>query len=122
MRTIARGLKAAIDLPSNRIAPERGGARPEIARSVVDLPAPLAPSNAMTAPSSIENETPRSASISPYWTLTSLSSSNAITKLRDRLRPRRAREVLAAVGPSAMRLPKLSTVRCRATPAIRVIS
>ncbi len=52
-------------LPSNRIAPERGATRPEIARSVVDLPAPLEPSSVTTSPSSIENVTPRSASISP---------------------------------------------------------
>ena len=44
MRTIASGPSPAIDLPSNRMSPEAGLARPEIARSVVDLPAPLAPS------------------------------------------------------------------------------
>ena len=43
-RTIASGPRPAIDLPSNRISPAAGLASPEIARSVVDLPAPLAPS------------------------------------------------------------------------------
>ncbi|MGY3622942.1 hypothetical protein ACVJGD_009138 [Bradyrhizobium sp. USDA 10063] len=43
-RTIASGPRPAIDSPSNRISPEAGLASPEIARSVVDLPAPLAPS------------------------------------------------------------------------------
>jgi len=63
--TIVRGLKPAIGLPSNRIEPARGATRPEIARSVVDLPAPFEPNSATTAPSSIVNETPRKASISP---------------------------------------------------------
>ena len=64
-RTIASGPRPAIDLPSNRISPAAGFARPEIARSVVDLPAPLAPSSVTTSPSSTLIETPRSASISP---------------------------------------------------------
>ena len=65
MRTIWRGLRPAIFLPSKTIEPERGATRPEIARSVVDFPAPLDPSSATSAPSSIEKLTPRSASISP---------------------------------------------------------
>ena len=64
-RTMASGPRPAIDLPSNRISPAAGFARPEIARSVVDLPAPLAPSSVTTCPSSTLSETPRSASISP---------------------------------------------------------
>ena len=43
-RTMASGPRPAIDLPSNRMSPAAGFASPEIARSVVDLPAPLAPS------------------------------------------------------------------------------
>ena len=65
MRTIARGLRPAIALAVEEIEPERGATRPEIARSVVDFPAPLEPSSATSAPSSIEKVTPRSASISP---------------------------------------------------------
>ena len=65
MRTIASGPRPAIDLPSNRISPEAGFARPEMARSVVDLPAPLAPSSVTTCPASTAIVTPRSASISP---------------------------------------------------------
>ena len=44
------GPEPAIDLPSNRMSPAAGFARPEIARSVVDLPAPLAPSSVTTSP------------------------------------------------------------------------
>ncbi len=62
---MASGPRPAIDLPSNRISPAAGFAKPEIARSVVDLPAPLAPSKVTTCPSSTLIETPRSASISP---------------------------------------------------------
>ena len=64
-RTMASGPKPAIEWPSNRISPAAGFASPEIARSVVDLPAPLAPSNVTTWPSSTPIETPRKASISP---------------------------------------------------------
>ena len=64
-RTIASGPRPAIDLPSNRISPAAGLVSPEIARSVVDLPAPLAPSKVTTCPSSTLIETPRKASISP---------------------------------------------------------
>jgi len=49
-RTIASGPRPAIDLPSNRISPAAGFAKPEIARSVVDLPAPLAPSSVTNLP------------------------------------------------------------------------
>ncbi len=43
----------------------RGGLRPEIERSVVDLPAPLEPIIVTTSPASTSSETPRSASIEP---------------------------------------------------------
>ncbi len=65
MRTIASGPRPAIELPSNRMSPEVGLARPEMARKVVDLPAPLAPSSVTTCPCSTAQVTPRSASISP---------------------------------------------------------
>ena len=45
--------------------PAAGFSRPEIARSVVDLPAPLAPSKVTTCPASTVSEMPRKASISP---------------------------------------------------------
>ena len=64
-RTIASGPRPAIDLPSNRISPAAGFTSPDIARSVVDLPAPLAPSSVTTSPSSTLSDTPRNASISP---------------------------------------------------------
>ena len=65
--TIDRGLGPR----SVAVKQDRAGARrnkAEIARSVVDLPAPLEPSSATTAPSSIVNETPPNASISPKLT------------------------------------------------------
>ena len=43
---------SAISLPSKRIEPSRGGVRPEIERSVVDLPAPLEPISVTISPSS----------------------------------------------------------------------
>ncbi len=64
-RTIASGPSPAIDCPSNRMSPDAGALRPEMVRSVVDLPAPLEPSSATTLPCSTDKVTPRSASISP---------------------------------------------------------
>ena len=59
----------------------RGGVRPEIERSVVDLPAPLEPISVTTSPSSTLSEMPLSASIEPYevW-MSSTSSSVAIAQ------------------------------------------
>jgi hypothetical protein len=54
-----------ISLPANATLPELAGVRPEIERSVVDLPAPFAPISVTTSPSSTVNETPFSASIEP---------------------------------------------------------
>ena len=51
--------------PAKRIWPERAGVRPEIERSVVDLPAPFEPISVTTSPSSTVSETPLSASIEP---------------------------------------------------------
>ena len=51
--------------PSKTILPELAGVRPEIERSVVDLPAPLEPIRVTTSPSSTVSETPLSASIAP---------------------------------------------------------
>ena len=55
-----------ISLPSNRIcAAGAAGVRPEIERSVVDLPAPLEPMSVTNSPSSTVSETPFSASMLP---------------------------------------------------------
>ena len=53
-----------IDLPSSRMLPS-ARTIPQIARSVVDLPAPLAPSNVMTPPWSREKLTSNSACVGP---------------------------------------------------------
>ena len=51
--------------PRNLIAPARGVSRPAIARSVVDLPAPLAPISATISPSLTSIEMPRQTDNSP---------------------------------------------------------
>jgi hypothetical protein len=51
--------------PSNIREPARGGTRPEIARSVVLLPAPFAPISATSWPALTSSETPRSAVMPP---------------------------------------------------------
>ena len=55
----------AMSSPSKRIWPSRGGVRPEIERSVVDLPAPLEPISVTISPSSTVSETPLSAAMLP---------------------------------------------------------
>lgn len=52
-------------VPSNAMLPSRAGVRPEMVRSAVVLPAPLAPSRATTAPSGTVNDTPFSAFTGP---------------------------------------------------------
>ena len=54
----------AIPEPANVIAPERRTV-PEIARRVVVLPAPFAPSTATTSPSPTSSETPCRALTAP---------------------------------------------------------
>src|SRR6185437_2342010 len=73
-RRSARSLE--MSSPSNRIRPLLSGRSPEMARMVVVLPAPLAPISATTSPSSMPIEMPCSASIRPYATTTSSSSSS----------------------------------------------
>ena len=51
--------------PSNRIEPLRGGVRPEIERSVVDLPAPFDPISVTISPSSTVSEISFRASMLP---------------------------------------------------------
>ena len=55
----------AMSRPRKRISPVRGGVRPEIERSVVDLPAPLEPISVTHSPSSTSSEMPFSAWMLP---------------------------------------------------------
>jgi len=50
-----------MSLPSNVMRPLFGASRPVIARSVVDLPAPFAPSRVTTSPLRTVRDTSRSA-------------------------------------------------------------
>jgi len=63
--TIWCGGVDVMSLPANFTVPLLGRTRPEMARKVVVLPAPLAPMSATTWPSSTENDTPRSAWMPP---------------------------------------------------------
>ena len=54
-----------ISAPWKTIRPVRGGTMPEIERSVVDLPAPLAPMSVTISPSRTLIEMPLSAWIAP---------------------------------------------------------
>lgn len=63
--TMSCGGRCVMSSPSNVTRPSRAGVRPEIERSVVDLPAPLEPISVTTSPSSTESETPFSASMAP---------------------------------------------------------
>src|SRR5215471_15931758 len=62
-------------MPSNRIDPLDGFTSPEIARSVVLLPAPFAPNRPTASPSPISIETPEIAGTEPYAALTPASLS-----------------------------------------------
>ena len=53
-----RGSVPVMSRPAKWMLPERAGMSPETARSVVDLPAPLAPTNATSCPSSTLSESP----------------------------------------------------------------
>src|SRR6476469_8781170 len=66
--------------PSKTMDPLVSGRIPEIARIVVVLPAPLAPSSVTSSPSSTDSEMPCSASIRPYATVMSLISSSGIVR------------------------------------------
>ncbi len=63
--TISWGGASVMSSPPNRILPALAGVSPLIARSVVDLPAPLEPISVTTSPSCTSSETPRSASMLP---------------------------------------------------------
>src|SRR5690242_2512174 len=62
-------------MPSTRIDPPAGLTRPSIALSVLVLPAPLGPSSPKISPSLIENDTPSTATLGPYVTRRSETSS-----------------------------------------------
>ena len=56
--------------PEWLMVPRLGATRPEIARSTVDLPAPLVPSSAIVSPSRSSRFTPKSTCTWPYATST----------------------------------------------------
>ena len=64
---------AVMSRPSNTIRPAAGRCAPAIARSSVDLPAPLAPTSASVSPSASSNDTSRTACRSPWRTSSSLT-------------------------------------------------
>src|SRR5258707_14951849 len=55
-----------ISFPSSRISPDDAGTSPQIADSVVVLPAPLAPIRQTQAPVGTDSEMPSSTSTAPY--------------------------------------------------------
>ena len=63
--TISCGGAIVMSRPSKRMRPCRGRLSPLIARSVVDLPAPLAPISVTISPAPTRSETPLSAWIAP---------------------------------------------------------
>ena len=63
--TIAAGVAPSSRRPSSSTRPPRSGMRPEIARSVVVLPAPFEPMSATISPARTSSETPRTAVMSP---------------------------------------------------------
>src|SRR5439155_26115060 len=77
------------DPPAKRMSPLQR-TPPVIARRVVVLPAPFAPSNETTPPSGTESDTPWRTEVGPYPAWTFSSSRIALIRLRpDRLRSRR---------------------------------
>jgi hypothetical protein len=63
--TIVCGSADVMSAPRNVILPRRGRLSPLIERSVVDLPAPLAPISVTISPSRTSSEIPLRASIAP---------------------------------------------------------
>jgi hypothetical protein len=64
-RTISLGARRVMSRPSKRIVPAAAFTKPLIARSVVVLPAPLAPISATISPSPTVSETSSSAVMRP---------------------------------------------------------
>src|SRR5258707_6119927 len=77
VRATGSGDHDALACPANSISPPLR-TRPEIARRVVVLPAPFAPSSATISPSSTFSDSPCSATIGPYRAVTFRSSSRGI--------------------------------------------
>src|SRR3712207_3267202 len=75
IRTIFSGENRSMRRPWNSIDPAVERTRPEMARSVVDLPAPFAPSTATTPPSDTSMVMSRRAMTGPYCARTSLRRS-----------------------------------------------
>src|SRR5215469_12277344 len=75
--TRCSGERPASERPLNAIAPPKRGTSPEMALSVVDLPAPLAPISATISPALTCISRPRSAGIGPYFTCRLLRCSMA---------------------------------------------
>ena len=63
--TTRAGESPSIRAPSSAIVPRRSGTSPEIARSVVVLPAPLPPMSATISPAPTSSDTSRTATRSP---------------------------------------------------------
>ena len=59
------GFSPWIFCPAKRISPLTGAIRPDIARSVVVLPAPLEPSSVTISPSSTDRSSPFNTSPAP---------------------------------------------------------
>ena len=64
-RTIFSDGSPSIRRPEKATVPRVGGTRPEIDLSVVDFPAPFAPSNVTIEPSGTSRDTPLSAWMPP---------------------------------------------------------
>src|ERR1700754_2597478 len=97
--TISCGGNSEISSPLSLIEPVRGGVRPEIERSVVDLPAPLEPISVTHSPSSTVSETPLSAGVLPGYVLMLSTSSNDIALALPRRRLAEVGLDDARVGP-----------------------
>ena len=85
--TISCGEAFVMSWPSKIIDPAPAFSRPEMVRSVVDFPAPLAPMRVTISPSSTSIEMPFKARTEPYDTSRSFISS-IIVRSRGRGRPR----------------------------------
>src|SRR5262247_614575 len=79
---IVAGSKSWISRPSKRMRPVLGRSRPEIARSVEDLPAPLAPIRQTSSPAVTTRSIPRSAMTAPYAAATPSSFSTTWSEVR----------------------------------------
>src|SRR5215470_3964036 len=79
---IVAGSRSWISRPSKRMRPALGRSRPEIARSVDDLPAPLAPIRQTSSPAATVSSIPRRARTAPYAAVTPSSFSMTESEVR----------------------------------------